>query len=51
MNDADFSDIVAQYMTDEDKYEIECLSTKDAIEKFKEVFGKERWQDIAGENY
>jgi len=45
--DQEFSDLVTQYMTDEEKYEIECLDVKEAIEKFISVFGESRWEEIS----
>jgi len=47
ITDQEFADIVAQYMTDEERYEIECLDTQEAIAKFIEVFGEDRWTEIA----
>lgn len=47
INDQEFADIVKQYMTDEEMYEIEGMDTADAIKHFIEVFGETRWVEIA----
>ncbi len=46
MTDQNFSDLVNQYMTDYEKYEIELLNTDDAIKHFIAVFGRARWGEI-----
>ena len=46
ISDQEFADLVEQYMTDDERYEIECLETKEAIERFIKVYGAERWDEI-----
>ena len=47
MADQEFRDIVVQYMTDEEKYEVEAKDTGEAIRHFISVFGDKRWTEIS----
>ena len=50
MNNQDMKDIAQQFMTDEEKYEIEGLDAPEAVKHFIEKFGIDRWQEIAGKS-
>jgi len=47
ITDQEFLDITVQYMTDDEKYEIEGLATKRAIARFIRLFGLARWREIS----
>ena len=44
--EAELFDIVVQYMSDDEKYAVECLSASDAKVVFVKQFGQARWDQI-----